>query len=196
MADSKRSVNRAATIMFLYALLLIGLSLLAYLMAPPGANATTAVVVGGVTAAIMCAMAVFALVIHKNRVLGMIGIHIGMILPLVFCVGFLMRIPVAYGESGVYHYFDNAFRQKVADGARQDTPEDRRAFLVDAADNLAGADIPDTDKAYLGRTLTLLFGASTAAFVLLLLSRPSVPKKDADPFDAETTGEKNAAAGF
>ncbi|MEL7484684.1 MAG: hypothetical protein AAFN41_10045, partial [Planctomycetota bacterium] len=113
--------------------------------------------------------------------------------PLLFCVGFLMRIPVAYGDAGVYRYFEDAFAQKVEDGARQDTAEQRRAFLADAEDTLAGADIPESDKTYLGRTLTLLFGASTAAFVLLLLSRPKVPKQAADPFAADPKpGPKDA----
>lgn len=191
MAGSKQSVNRAAIIMFLYALVVVALSALAYVMAPPGANAMTAVVAGGVSAVLMCVMAGFSLAIHKNRVLGMVGIHVGMVLPLLFCVGFLMRIPVAYGDAGVYRYFEDAFAQKVEDGARQDTAEQRRAFLADAEDTLAGADIPESDKTYLGRTLTLLFGASTAAFVLLLLSRPSVPKKAADPFAEDSKPNLN-----
>lgn len=194
MEGSKRSVNRAATIMFLYAIVVLAVSLLAYLIAPPGANATTAIVVGGVAAVLTSATAVFSLMIHKNRPLGMIGIHLGLLLPLLFSVGFLMRIPVAYGDSGVYRYFNDAFAQKVADGGQQDTPEARTAFFANAEDELAGAAIPTSDKAYLGRTLTLLFGASTAAFVLLLLSRPNVPKAADDPFAADTPASNTGKA--
>ncbi|MEL6311947.1 MAG: hypothetical protein AAFQ17_06210, partial [Pseudomonadota bacterium] len=122
MADSNRSVNRAAIIMFLYALVVVALSALAYLIAPPGANAMTAVVAGGVSAVLMCVMAGMSLLIRKNRAVGMIGIHVGMLLPLVFAIGFLMRIPVAYGSSGVHGFFVGEFQRQVAAGARQDTP--------------------------------------------------------------------------
>lgn len=190
MADSKRNVNRAAAIMFVYALLVLGLSLLAYVMAPPGANATTAIVIGGVAAVLMSAMAVMSMLIERNRKLGMIGIHVGLLLPLVFAAGFFMRIDDAYSSSGVNRYFQNAYQQKVKDGAEDDTEKARRAFFVNARDGLSGKDIPETDKAYLGRTLTLLFGASTAAFVLLLLSRPEVPAKPADGFGDDTKPSK------
>ncbi|MEO1716684.1 MAG: hypothetical protein AAFR76_06190 [Planctomycetota bacterium] len=188
MADSNRSVNRAAIIMFLYALVVVALSALAYLIAPPGANAMTAVVAGGVSAVLMCVMAGMSLLIRKNRAVGMIGIHVGMLLPLLFCVGFLMRIPVAYGEAGVFRFFDAEFERQVEAGALQDNADARAKFYADAERALTGdeTEIPRTDKTYLGRTLTLLFGASTAAFVLLLLSRPKVPAKEADPFAADT----------
>ncbi len=189
MSSSKRSVKRAAIIMFLYAIVVFAVSLLAYLIAPPGANAATAVASGGTSAVLMCVMAGLSLMIHKNRTLGMIGIHVGMVLPLVLAGVFLWRMPIAYRDSGVHRYFQNAFAEKVADGALQDTDEARTAFFAESEDQLAGAEIPRTDKAYAGLTLTLLFGASSAAFVLLLLSRPSVPKQaDADPF-----GEQGAA---
>lgn len=192
MADSKRSVNRAAVIMVLYAVVVLAVSLLAYLIAPPGAKAGTAVMSGGASAVLMCVMAGFSLMIHKNRTLGMIGIHVGLLLPLVFASAFLWRMPIAYRDSGVYRYFENAFSEKVADGALQDTDEARTAFFAESEDQLAGAEIPRTDKAYAGLTLTLLFGASTAAFVLLLLSRPAVPKAESDPFAADTPKAKDA----
>ncbi|MEO1584741.1 MAG: hypothetical protein AAFR96_09245 [Planctomycetota bacterium] len=185
MSGSKRNVNKAAIIMFAYAGLVVGLSVLAYSIAPEGANASTAIVIGAVAAALMSAMGVCSLMIEKNRKVGMIGIHVGMLLPLVFAIGFLMRIPVAYGSSGVHGFFVGEFERQVAAGARQDTPGALSEFYADAERELTGdaITIPRTDKAYLGRTLTLLFGTSTAAFALLLLSRPKVPKKaPADPF--------------
>ena len=105
-----------------------------------------------------------------------------------------MRIEGAHRAAGQYRYFDQAFQEKVENGARQNTDQARTAFLVDAEDSLSGRDIPETDKAYLGRTLTLLFGASTASFVLLLLSRPAVPKKEADPFAADTSAANSGTS--
>lgn len=181
--------------MFLYALVVIALSALAYLIAPPGANAMTAVVAGGVSAVLMCVAAGMSLMIHKNRPVGMIGIHVGLLLPLLFCVLFLMRIPVAYGEAGVFRFFDAEIQRQIEAGAMQDTAEARGKFYADAERSLTGDEtkIPRTDKTYLGRTLTLLFGASTAAFVLLLLSRPAVPKPKADPFAGDNNRSSREA---
>jgi hypothetical protein len=176
--------------MLVYAVCLLISGYVTMSVAPPGSKPATAFIIPAVAAGLSIAAAVLALMIKSNRKLGMIGIHVGLLLPLVFAVGFFMRIDDAYGSSGVNRYFQNAYEQKVKDGAEDDTEKARRAFFVNARDELSGKDIPETDKAYLGRTLTLLFGASTAAFVLLLLSRPEVPAKPADSFGDDAKPSK------
>lgn len=162
--------------MFIYAGLVVALSLLAYSSAPAGANAATALIMGGGSAAIMGIMGIFTLLIHRKRRLGMIGIHVGMILPLVFAAAFFMRIAANYKSAGVHDYFYGAYARSVESGEVADTGDARRAFLDGGKNAVSGGEIPDHSKAYLGQVLTLLFGLSTAAFAMLLASRPSIPK--------------------
>jgi hypothetical protein len=169
-------VTRAALIMFVYAGVVIGLSLLAFVLAPPGANAATAVAMGGGSALVMVVMAVLSLLGRRNRKLGMVGIHVGLLLPLIFAATFLLRIGPSYRSSGVHRYFETAYERAVNTGAVASTSDAKDAFLKAGRDSVSGQEIPPTDKAYLGLILTLLFGASLAAFVLLLLSRPTLPK--------------------
>ncbi len=176
MSSQKASISRAATIMFLYAALLLAFGILAYLIAPPGANAKTAVIATGACAAIMIAMGIMTLMIKSKRKVGMIGIHLGLILPLVFAGVFLMRAGKNYRDSGVHRYFDKAYHADIKDRGAEDTPDNRESFLSGAKPEFA-ADIPEGDKAYLGFILTMLFGFSVAAFMFLLLSRPELPPK-------------------
>lgn len=164
--------------MFLYAALILSLGILAYLIAPPGANAKTAVFVTGVCAAVMIAMGVMSLMIHKKRKVGMIGIHVGLILPLVFATTFLWRAGDNYRHSGVYQYFEHAYQADLKDRNAEDTTANRESFLSGAKPE-SGNKIPTGDKGYLGFILTMLFGVSIAAFVVLLLSRPKLPPKPA-----------------
>lgn len=180
MSSQKASISRAATIMFLYAALLVAFGVLAYLIAPPGANAKTAVIATGACAFIMAAMAVMTLMIKSKRTVGMVGIHLGLLLPLVFAGVFLMRAGAAYRSSGVHRYFDNAYVADIEDRGAEDTTANRDSFLSGAKPEF-GDEIPEGDKAYLGFILTMLFGVSVAAFMFLLLSRPELPPKQSAP---------------
>ncbi|GAB5497043.1 MAG: hypothetical protein Phyf2KO_21230 [Phycisphaerales bacterium] len=174
---SKHSpISRVATIMFLYAALMVSFGVLAYLIAPAGANATTAIIATGACAAIMVAMGVMSLMINKKRKVGMIGIHLGLILPLVFAGVFLMRAGSNYRSSGVYGYFEDAYQADLESRDVTDSESLRESFLSGAKPE-NGKKIPEHDKAYLGFILTLLFGFSVAAFMFLLLSRPELPPK-------------------
>ncbi len=164
--------------MFLYAALILTFGILAYVIAPPGANAKTAVVVTGICALVMVVMGVMSIMIHQKRRIGMIGLHLGLLLPLIFAVVFLMRAGASYRSSGVYKYFDHAYQVDLKDRNAQDTIANRESFLSGAKPE-AGKDIPEGDKGYLGFILTMLFGVSVAAFVVLLLSRPKLPPKPA-----------------
>jgi len=180
MSSQKASISRAATIMFLYAALLLAFGILAYLIAPPGANAKTAVMATGACATIMAAMGIMTLMVKSKRTVGKIGIHLGLVLPLVFAGVFLLRASAANRDSGVYRYFDNAYVEGNKDRGAEDTATNRESFLSGAKPEFA-ADIPEGDKAYLGFILTMLFGVSVAAFMFLLLSRPKLPPKPVTP---------------
>jgi hypothetical protein len=184
MSSQKASISRAATIMFLYAALLLTFGILAYLIAPPGANASTAVVATGACAAIMIAMGIMTLMIKSKRTVGMVGIHMGLVLPIIFAGVFLMRAGAAYRSSGEFRYFNNAYLADISNRGVEDTTATRESFLSGAKPEFA-ADIPEGDKAYLGFILTMLFGVSVAAFMFLLLSRPELPPKDAAAKPAE-----------
>lgn len=193
MSMPQHTVTRAATVMFLYAALLIALGVLAYLIAPPGAKAGTAVIVTSVCAVAMIAMGVMALLVHRKRKIGIIGIHVGLLLPLLFGATFLWRAGESYRASGVYQYFENAYIAEVQAGTFRDAERDRTAFLSGARPKSA-KEIPAGDKGYLGFILTMLFGISVAAFVVLLLSRPKLPPKQAKVPPVVTKPAKETAA--
>jgi len=79
---------KSARIMFVYAVFLAACGVVAFVMAPPGAHATTALLVPGVAAALMVISGLMANAFHRNRTIGMIGIHVGLVLPLVFAIAF------------------------------------------------------------------------------------------------------------
>ncbi|MEM1071508.1 MAG: hypothetical protein AAGB48_12680 [Planctomycetota bacterium] len=198
-SNTNGSSLRAAFIMFVYAGVLFGLALLAYVSAPVGAKAATALVVGGGSAAIMTVMGIMSMMLRRNRKLGMIGIHVGMVLPLVFAAAFWVRIGASYKSAGVHDYFYGAYARAVESGDVADTGDARSAFLRGGREAVGGDEIPEHSKAYLGRIFTLLFGASVITFGLLLASRPSVPKaEDNDEKDtidlASDSGSKDPFA--
>ncbi|MFI4891999.1 MAG: hypothetical protein ACIAQ0_00995 [Phycisphaerales bacterium JB058] len=195
MSSQQQSVSRAAIVMFLYAALILTFGIMAYLIAPPGANAKTAVVVTAICAVVMSARGVMTLMIHKKRNIGMIGIHVGLLLPLIFASLFLMRAGSNYRASGVYNYFQNAYQADLDDRKAEDTTANRDSFLSGAKPE-SGDEIPTGDKGYLGFILTMLFGVSVAAFVVLLLSRPKLPPKPAaapEPVTSKPNAESSSA---
>ncbi|MEM8757639.1 MAG: hypothetical protein AAGF47_07635 [Planctomycetota bacterium] len=179
MSNTPRSSFRAAVIMFLYGGIVVGLSSLAFVIAPEGANASTALIMGGASAFLMVVMGVLALLLPRNRKAGMVGIHLGLLLPLLFAVAFFMRISANYQSAGVHSYFYSAYEQAVNEGEVADTFEARNAFLDGGRNAVGGEEIPEYSKAYLGQILTLLFGVSLGAFALLLGARPTVQAAEA-----------------
>jgi hypothetical protein len=82
---------KSARIMFAYAGFLIACGLVAYFMAPAGANATTALIVPSVAAGLMIVFGAMASAFPRNRTVGMVGIHVGMVLPILFAAAFGYR---------------------------------------------------------------------------------------------------------
>jgi hypothetical protein len=82
---------KSARIMFAYAGFLIACGLVAYFMAPPGVNATTALLVPGLAAILMIVFGAMANMFPRNRNVGMVGVHVGLVLPLLFALAFGFR---------------------------------------------------------------------------------------------------------
>ena len=89
---------KSPRLMFAYAVFLVICGFTAYFMAPAGAKAGTALVVSSATAAVMVICGSMAGALNRNRVVGMIGIHAGLVLPLVFALLFGMRAYAAFGN--------------------------------------------------------------------------------------------------
>jgi hypothetical protein len=85
-------------LMSVYAAFLAGSGFLAFAMSGFASNARTALIVGFGTAVVMVICAVLAGMIRKNRAAGMIGIHAGLILPLIFAGLFGWRAYKSYAD--------------------------------------------------------------------------------------------------
>ncbi len=150
---------KAATVMIVYALMLVGIGTLTLHVSPPGSRAVTAIVIPGVIGAASIACAILTLMGKRDRKLGMIGIHVGLILPVVAALGTFARLS----------------------GSLESTEAFNRTLKTTGAVIVAeGSKQPIKNTAY----QTVGIGASGAisvlAFVSLLLHRPAVPKKPED----------------
>jgi hypothetical protein len=82
---------KSPRLMMVYAVFLVACGVVAYFMAPTGSNPATALVVSSATAAIMVICAAMAGALNRNRTVGMIGIHAGLVLPVIFGALFAYR---------------------------------------------------------------------------------------------------------
>jgi len=201
-SDSDRSVRKAALIMFAYAALLIGGGVWAFIMAPAGASAITALLIPGICALVMIACGVASMLIRKHYMPGMIGIHIGIILPLVFSIAFMSRGVGAYRASGVYRYAALKYVEHRKESGETFSADAMKAYFKElnvegSVDlGLKAVKVPDHDKTYLGHTLTALSGISIASFAALVLSRPKVPKAPPKQKPAAEPEAKKAGSPF
>jgi hypothetical protein len=150
---------KAAIIMVLYAAALLAVGYLTYSLAPPGANAKTALYISAGIAALMVLCAIAALTIKANRTVGMIGIHVGLVLPLLAAAGPIMRLPGSLENA-------NRFNEQVAAGGVMVQP------LTDE-----NRDLPHP-VAYQAVALGSTAALSLFAFGAILSHRPKPPKND------------------
>ena len=122
----------------------------------------------GIAAALMALCAMGAAVLPRNRKLGMIGIHIGLVLPVVFAAGMVPRALAAGAASASYNELASEYAEQTGAVAEQDTD----AFVAWQTARDAEAEPLDHDKAYLANTLWALTGWSALAFVGILSRRP------------------------
>jgi hypothetical protein len=82
---------KSSKIMFLYAAFIVVCSGLAFALAPEKAKAMTALYAGGGAAFLMVLCGIVARMLPTHRALGMIGVHIGLVLPGLFAIEFGRR---------------------------------------------------------------------------------------------------------
>jgi hypothetical protein len=82
---------KSAKIMFMYAAYIVVFAGTAFVMAADKSKATTAVYAGGGAALLMLLCGWMANQIETRRTIGMIGIHVGLVLPLVYAIEFARR---------------------------------------------------------------------------------------------------------
>lgn len=157
---------KAAAIMVVYAVLLVLGGLIAFLMAPEGANAATAIIIPSVCAVIMLLCAALAWRMPASRRMGMIGIHLGLAFTLIFALGIGSRAWPTTQTVARYH-------QAVGEFEAATTGADPAASEQTLAEYLAAQDLPDHDKTYLRNMLWALTALSVGAFIALLLARPA-----------------------
>jgi dipeptide/tripeptide permease len=82
---------KSSKIMFGYAIFVVVCSCLAFALAPDKSRATTALYAGGGAGVLIAICALMARQVNVRRTIGMIGIHVGMVLPLLFAFEFGRR---------------------------------------------------------------------------------------------------------
>ncbi|MDX2115615.1 MAG: hypothetical protein SFZ24_08355, partial [Planctomycetota bacterium] len=131
---------------------------LTWAVAPPGASAVTALIIGAGACVLAVTCAVLALRIRSQRVAGMIGIHGGLALPLVIAIGPAMRLPSSF------------------DGARAFNAAVREQPTIVSRESLADKSKPHP-VAYQTVGLGGVGALSVFAFVALLAQRPRAEQR-------------------
>lgn len=156
---------KAATVMLVYALAMMGLGWLTFHVAPPGSNAWTALFVTGGIGAASLVCAVMTVLGRGNHKIGMLGVHLGLVIPLIGAAGGFMRLSSSLDKTAVYNTKleaeESMIVAKSGEGAMRNT-------------------------AYQTVALGATGGLSVMAFVSLIMHRPKVPR---DHEESAPTGE-------
>jgi len=194
-------VKKYAILLSLYGVALFIGGLATYLVSPPGANAFTALLIPTIGAVLAIACAVMSLMIGANRLLGMLGIHLGLVLPLVMALGAGARLGGSLG--GAQEFNDQL--AKLQEAAETETVLSRvqrvgageaaaRKFVV-KQESATGSEelfsVPvDNDGAWRPRGYQTVGIASAVAlsafaFIVLLMQRPSLPERKPRDLDRD-----------
>ncbi len=170
-----RRVAPAVITMFAYALALVLMGALTYLARPEGvgwAKAATAVLVPSIAAAMMIVCAVLSMQVKSSYRNAMIGIHLGLVLPLLVAVGAGMRVPSSLEKNRAYY----AAQSLEAEGAPQ----------AEAVEDVA----PEFPLGYQAVGIGGVAALSVFAFIALLAQRPRLEKPGRE--EDETPDERPA----
>lgn len=151
-----------ALAMSAYALAMLGIGYLTFISAPPESKAWTALLVPGIGAAAVIACVVMATRINANRKLGMIGIHVGLLLPLLMAAGSFWRLPGSLARNSAY-YANQTLK----------LPSDAGTGGTSVTLSSAAAHPTGYQAVGIGAIGTL----SAFAFIAVLLLRPKPPAK-------------------
>ncbi len=158
-------MTKFAVVMIAYAAALLGIGVLTYLAAPPAANALTALIVPAVGAVLAVVCVVLAVQIQTKRTLGMIGIHVGLVVPLILAAGAFARLPGSLAKNTAY-YSDRSITLPAENGPQ--------VTLSSSKDYATG---------YQAVGIGSIGVLSVFAFVAILLLRPKPPAKTPAPVE-------------
>jgi len=168
-AAARALSGRVGGIGVVYALILIGAGVAAYMLAPEGANAGTALIVPSACAAIILLIAVLTFVGGRKKLrpakFGRVAMAIAALL---FAGAFAGRALPSSNAADEYAQGVEQFEAAVAAGERENTPEARLAYLEEI-----GA--PDHSKRYLANTLWSLTAVSVFVVLLLIVAGKQPP---------------------
>ena len=188
-----------ALTMLVYAVCLFISGFVTMSVAPPGSNPATALIIPTVMAALMIAAGVLSLMINSNRKLGMIGIHVGLALPLLFVFGSLLRVSPAISSANEF----NSQLATVHDALRTTDegvrltrimPEGERreraagmlaSWTVEQTRTTITTQSPWRPYGYQAVGMISIAVLSILAFFSLLMHRPEVPKAENADIDFE-----------
>ncbi|MEO1008745.1 MAG: hypothetical protein AAFX79_09265 [Planctomycetota bacterium] len=174
-------MGKAVAILVGYAIAVVAMGVIAFALAPAQANAKTALIVPAAIAVLSLLCAGMAALLSVAKPIGMIGIHLGILLPLVVGIGVGQRAWVSHQASADYRETEQAWTDAVATGDQPDDADARLAYFE-------AADATPYDKAYLRNALAVIALVSLAAFVAMLAARPR-------PADRGPTPDAVAAEG-
>ena len=154
---------RFSITLLVYGAALLFVGALTYFVAPPGANAATAMIVSGGGALLLMLCAVCAPLVRERRRLGLLAIYGGLALPLILGVGALMRLSGSLNKTNA---FNADFEQNgsIALVAQGDEKRHNTAYQTVG----------------IGSTVML----SAFGFIVLLLHMPKIPAAKPKPADA------------
>ncbi|MFG0292770.1 MAG: hypothetical protein ACIAQF_02565 [Phycisphaerales bacterium JB065] len=184
-----------ALTMLVYAVCMLVSGYVTMMVSPPGAKPATALIIPGIAAALAAASAVLSLMIKSNRKLGMIGIHVGLVLPLLFMAGSLMRVSGSVSKADEFNSqlerIHTALQEPngqvtlslVADpdSSREKDRLMRANWVEDNTPTSITPKAPWKPYGYQSVGMISIAMLSVLAFVSLLLHRPEIPK--AEPKD-------------
>ena len=184
-----------ALTMLVYAVCMLVSGYVTMMVSPPGAKPATALLIPAIAAALAATAAVLSLMIKSNRKLGMIGIHVGLVLPLLFMAGSLMRVSGSVAKAGEF----NSQLERIQTAVQQPNGQVTLSLVADpessndksklmranwVEDNTPTSITPKAPwKPYGYQSVGMISIAmlSLLAFVSLLLHRPEIPQ--AEPKD-------------
>ena len=183
-----------ALTMIVYAVCLLISGYVTMSVAPPGSRPATAFIIPAIAAGLSIAAAVLSLMIKSNRRLGMIGIHVGLVLPLLFTAGSLSRVSGSIAGANEFNeqigQVQTALNEDngvvtltLTDDPESDRERDKliQARLVQGDDPLFESAAPWRPAGYQSVGMISIAMLSVLAFVALLLHRPEIPKKQPKP---------------
>lgn len=159
---------KPALVMFAYAAAVLMIGIATAAAAPDGANTVTAIMVPGAIAVLSAVCGVLMLMMEKKRMLGMIGIHLGLVLPLLAVVGPVMRMGGSFEAAEKTNASITNIEQKLAE------PESDSEVIQ----LVSGAVMQETlrSKGYQAVGLASTAALSGFAFVAMLVHRPKALK--------------------